>query len=209
MSKCDENSTSCMTGFLEILQEEIHTWIYIQRRDRGLTMHRAWSELAEVLGVTQRQVQRYFTGDTPIPSDRIVPLCRFIGSSRLVHHLAFELNIECCDSPDADGLDTADIAQALVQTVERFGRQAAYLSQSFLKEPNQEDFRKIRASGRQARAHILHCEKLYEAMLRDRSAALEQKALRRKKARAERIRRSLEAKGQMPLFNGGDHDDHS
>ena len=191
-------------NFIETLQEELHTWLYLQRRERRIAMRQAWQELSRALGVTDRQVKRYFTGEASIPVDRIVPLCRFLESNRLIHQLNTLLGIMTIDEPDTDGLDTADLAEALVNSVERFGQQAACLSKSFLKEPNEEDFRRIRASGRQARAQILHCEKLYESMLRDRRAALEQKALRRRRQRAERIRSGLEARGQMTIFEGGD-----
>jgi len=209
MSNFVDDSKPGMTDFLEILQEEIHTWIFIQRRERRITMQQAWQELSDALGVSDRQVQRYFTGDTPIPSDRIIPFCKLIKSNRLVHHLNFELGIEACDAPDIEGMDTADIAEALVQAVQRFGQQAGDLSKSFLRGPNEADMRKIRAGGRRARAEILGCEKLYEAMLQDRQAAMEQKALLRKRKRAERIRRSLEAKGQLSFLDGGEDEEES
>ncbi len=200
MSNFADNLTPSMPDFLEVLQAEIHTWIFIQRRERKIGMRQAWQELSAALGVSERQVQRYFTGDTSIPSDRIIPFCNFVESNRLVHHLNFELGIEACDAPDIEGMDTADIAEALVQSVQRFGQQAGDLSRAFLREANEADMRRIRAGGRRARAEILACEKLYEAMLMDRNAAMEQKALRKKKLRAERIRKSLEAQGQMGFF---------
>lgn len=155
----------------EVLEEEIDFWIATRRVQDGESKARLWLELGRILGVTDRQVKRYYTGETTLPADKILPLCRHIGSIRLVKHLAQSLDPEW-----PNGGSPEDYVTELIEAVEDFTKKAAMAVESLYGNPTYKEFRALKAASRVVQDQIQRFEWLYRQILDEERDSRQRKA---------------------------------
>jgi hypothetical protein len=174
--------------FQEVLEEEIDFWMATRRVQDGESKARLWLELGRILGITDRQVKRYYTGETTLPADKILPLCRHLGSIRLVKHLAQSLDPEW-----PNGGAPEDYVTELIDAVEDFSKKAALAVESLYGTPTYKEFRELKAASRAVRDQIQRFEWLYRQILDEERDSRQRKARQaRREAEAEEIPEEVE-----------------
>lgn len=183
-------------GFRTSGPSEIDTWMLQRRLEDRTPKARLWQELSRVLGVTDRQVKRYYTGETPLPIDKIVPLCNLLQSTRLITYL-----LEATDPPRGDISDPMDFIEEVIKSLEAMGAQVRVAAQALNNTPSFKDFKQIQAAGRRLRDRLRRFEALYLRMLEEHHRAGAERARERRRRRALKLRRELEASGQLAMFD--------
>ena len=181
----------------EIIEEVIDDWMLSQRladrRDKGAL----WAELGEALGVTDRQVKRYYTGDTPLPADKIIPLCNHIKNPTLAIYF-----VESLEPLSIEGMDSFDFVEELIKNIDHFSAQARVAAKALAGKPSANGYRELQAAGRKLRVQLKQFEGLYYQTGVAYEARQKEKAREKRLRAGARIRKALEAQGQRRFLFG-------
>lgn len=181
----------------EIIEDVIDSWMLERRLADRKDKRSLWAELADALGVSDRQVKRYFTGDTPLPIDKIIPFCNHVKSTALTTYL-----VECVDPPQIQDMDSLDFVEELIKNIDAFSIQARIAARALNNTPSVKDLRELRAAGRRLRDQLRQFEGLYYQTLIEHEGTQRRMAREKSVKKAARIRQILEDQGQTSLFPG-------
>lgn len=148
------------TSLQDVIEEETEKWMINRKVESGASRGRLWMELAQVLGVTDRQVKRYYLGDTPLPSDKILPLCNHINSIKPIRYLVMAIEPKC----DAE-LDAKEIIWGLMQSIEEYREYVVRASKALSKGPDYKSFREFKERSRVIRDQILRFEWIFRQVI--------------------------------------------
>ena len=188
----------------QVIEEAVDAWIFERRLTDRTDKQALWRELGEAVGVTDRQFKRYYTGDTPLPIDKVVPLCNHIKSSTLAIYL-----VESIAPPYIEDMDSLDFVEELIKNIDAFSIQARVAANALNSVPSADDFRQLQAAGRRLRSQLKIFEGLYYQTLVQHEEVQKRKAHERRTHKARRIRKALEKQGQTSLFNIEEPDDQA
>ena len=182
----------------EVIEEVIDTWMLEERlanqRDKGSL----WVELGDALGVTDRQVKRYYTGETPLPIDKVIALCNHIKSPAIAIYLA-----ESVESLPIDEMDEFDFVEQLIKNIDHFSLQARVAVKALTSKPTTEEFRELQAAGRRLRIQLKQFEEFYYQTVIQYEETKKKKIQEGRARKTQKLREALEAQGQG-AFSFGD-----
>ncbi|MBI4621079.1 MAG: hypothetical protein HY739_13110 [Desulfobacterales bacterium] len=184
----------------DIIYEEIESWINEQIEISPKRRSDYLDQIARHLGICTRQLRRYYDGETDIPTQKLLTLCRFITTTNPVIHLNYELGIEAFEPPKLDEMDQFDVTEEIRKGLQSIGAYLQTFSNEVQKAPNGGGMKKIRIRERQLIMQIRRCTRLYEMQMEDSHKRLAEKAHKKRVQRQEKLRQELEEKGQMRMF---------
>jgi hypothetical protein len=116
-------------SFADLLRDDIDAWVSRMKeaaRGRGQTMVGSIfrSQLAARAGVTTKQLDRYCSGESMPPPDRLQVLCAVIGSARAVKHLAVECGLGVYDRVPAEAATFEDHVRGVASVLRETGEAA-------------------------------------------------------------------------------------
>ena len=179
----------------EIIEEVVDAWMLKRRLVDRKDKKALWSELGEALGVSDRQVKRYYTGDTPLPIDKIIPLCNHVKSTTLIIYL-----MEAVDPPQIEDMDPFDFVEELLKNIDAFSAQARVAAQALNNTPSQKDLNHLKAAGRRLRDRLKRFEWLYQQILEEHHKTQGRKAREKRTQRVRKLQKDLESRGQMRMW---------
>jgi len=188
----------------DFLRRDVKLWIEENQAAQvnQVSKDMLYTHLSEKIDITPRQLRRYLDGATEISVKKAIALCKEIGLKGIFEFANYQLGLDTCDIPTIpfNEQDNYDAAEELINNVNAFSKQAGVLAKSMNEKPSVGMLHKIRVASMEARKQILQCERLYDAMLRQRCLSEYRKAADAKKKRAQKKQEELNKAGQGGLF---------
>ena len=159
----------------DIIYEEIEGWINERQEVHPKKRSEYLRQLADHLGVCTRQLRRYCDGETDIPAQKLLILCKYIQTTNPIIHLNYEFGIEAFDPPKLEEMDDFDVTEEIRKGLKTIGDYLQTFSDEIQKTPNDGGFKKIRVRERQLIMQIRRCTRLYDLQLEQHHRKLKEK----------------------------------
>lgn len=120
--------------FHQVIEDAIDEWVLDRYITKQIPKSRSLNELAEVLDVQDRQLRRYYYGETPISADKLITLCNHIKIYTPIKHILQVMEPSCLDDPSP-----ATVMASLFQEVETFMAQVEKIVERYEETPTYRD----------------------------------------------------------------------
>lgn len=82
-----------------VIEDAVDQWIIDRYIAHGIPKSRSLQELADALGIQDRQLKRYYYGETEISADKLVTLCNHIKIYTPIKTIIQLIEPSCLDDP--------------------------------------------------------------------------------------------------------------
>lgn len=156
----------------ELVDEEIHAWVGREQHVRpGATRRMLMDVLARAIGLAnERQVYRYASGEAPFPLEKVLPLCRAIGSWKLLQAVNQAAGLVAEPKPDVGRMDGYDLVAELTRNLRESAEFAAAAAAAAEQVPSEIELRRLEREGREAIQQVDRLISLYRELVTSRSA---------------------------------------
>jgi hypothetical protein len=148
-----------------LISEEVHAWLKREQAARpGADVDMLMQALATRLNRNKRQLYRWMSGETPVPLEVAVPLCKAIGSLRLLQLVNQYAGLLAEPTPDVGKLDGFDLIIEQSRNLREFGELVATYAAATDAVPSEIELRRIEKEGREAIQQIERLIAIYREL---------------------------------------------
>ena len=156
----------------ELVDEEIHAWAKRELEARpGANRDMLLTALAGRLGLKhKRQLYRYMSGETPFPLEKVVVLCRVLGSWRLLQAVNQEAGLVAEPKPDVGRLEAFDLIIEQSHNLKEFGDLVSSYAEATDQPVSELALRRIEKEGREVIQQVERLVRIYQELVEQRRA---------------------------------------
>jgi hypothetical protein len=148
-----------------LLTEEVQTWIErVRAAEPKVTKGMLMLELATALGVVERQVYRYMSGETPLPLEQAATVCRTLRSWRLLALVNQDAGLLAEPRPDAAKLEGFDVVIEQSRNFREFSELTAAYAAAMDRPPSTQELQRIEIEAAEAIQQITRLVRIYREL---------------------------------------------